>query len=141
MSLRKTHVIVTCLAAVLLLGGILVVDGCNVRSTTDLITDLKSDQEKDRINAVRTLRVENEDAEKVVPALIESLKDQQGDIRLSAAIKLGKYGELAREAIPALKVAALHDRDARVRRAAVNALAKIEPNSASKNPSDQTTAP
>ncbi len=139
MSLRKTYVILTCVA-VLLLGGILVVEGCNEKSTSELITDLKSDQEKDRMIAVRTLPVNSEEADKVIPALIEALKDAQSDIRLSAVIKLGGYGEKAKEAIPPLKIA-LKDRDARVRTAAAKALAKIDPYSSTKSPSDQTAVP
>jgi len=135
MRLQKNYVILTC-AAVLLLGGVLVVEGCvNNKSTTELISDLKSDQEKDRMTAVRTLPVNSEEADRVIPALIEALKDTQSDIRLSAAIKLGNYGEKAKEAIPPLKIA-LKDRDARVRTAAAKALAKIDPNSAPKNSSD-----
>lgn len=125
MKVRKTYLILSCLL-VLLLGGILVVEGCGSgKSTDELIADLKSEQEKDRMAAVRTLPVNSDEAEKVIPKLIEALKDTQGDIRLSAAIKLGVYGELAREAIPALRLA-LQDHDARVRNAASKALSKIE---------------
>ena len=61
------------------------------------------------------------DAAKVVPALIEALKDKDGDVRRSAALGLGSFGEQAKDAIPALQ-AAQHDRDARVREAAGIAL-------------------
>jgi HEAT repeat protein len=57
---------------------------------------------------------------------IEALKDKEGDIRWSAAIGLGYFGEQARAAIPALKEAQ-HDRDARVREAAGVALSRIDP--------------
>ena len=67
-----------------------------------------------------------EDAAQIVPALIEALKDKDGDIRLSAAIGLGSFGEQAKDAIPALQ-AAQHDRDARVREAAGIALSRIDP--------------
>ena len=66
-----------------------------------------------------------EDAAQAVPALIEALK-QGGDIRLSAAIGLGYFGEQAKDAIPALQEA-LHDRDARIREAAGVALSRIDP--------------
>jgi HEAT repeat protein len=66
------------------------------------------------------------DAAQVVPALIESLKDKQDDVRLSAAIGLGYFGEQARDAIPALQ-AAKRDHDARVREAAGVALSRIDP--------------
>jgi HEAT repeat protein len=66
------------------------------------------------------------DAAKIVPALMGSLKDKQGDVRRSAAIGLGYFGEQARDAIPALQ-AAQRDRDARVREAAGVALSRIDP--------------
>jgi HEAT repeat protein len=66
------------------------------------------------------------DAAKVVPALIESLKDNQDDVRWSAAIGLGYFGEQAHDAIPALQEAQ-HDPDARVREAAGVALSRIDP--------------
>ena len=63
---------------------------------------------------------------KVVPALIEALKGKNFAVRRSAAIKLGSFGEEAKEAIPALQ-AALHDPDARIREAAGVALSRIDP--------------
>ncbi len=98
--------------------------GCGkTKSTDELIADLNSPEERERIIAVRTL---NGDVAKVVPALIQALKDKQSDVRLSAAIKLGSIGEQARDAIPALE-AAHRDRDARVREAAHRALSRIDP--------------
>src|SRR5579875_4149854 len=99
--------------------------GCGkTKSTDELLADLKSSQAKDRIIAVRLLQQRKRDAAKVVPALIEVLKDKESDIRLSAAIGLGYFGEQAKDAIPALQ-AAQHDRDARVREAAGIALSRI----------------
>jgi HEAT repeat protein len=115
-----------------LLLGLLACAGCGrEKSTDELIGDVKSSQEKDRIIAVRTLTQRQGDAAQVVPALIEALKDKEGDIRLSAAIGLGGFGERAKEAIPALQ-AAQHDRDARVREAAGKALSRIDPEAAGK---------
>ena len=111
----------------LLLLGFLACAGCGKRKSTDeLIGDLKSAQERERIIAVRLLPQRKGDAAKVVPALIEALKDTEGDIRWSAAIGLGYFGEQARDAIPALQ-AAQRDRDARVRQAAGVALSRIDP--------------
>jgi HEAT repeat protein len=105
----------------------LLVCGCGKKKSTDeLIGDLKSSQEKDRIIAVRTLPQRKGDAAQVVPALIEALKDKQSDIRRGAAIGLGSFGEQAKDAIPALQ-AAQRDRDARVREAAGKALSRIDP--------------
>ena len=101
--------------------------GCGTsKSTDELIGDLKSGQEKDRIVAIRTLPQRKGDATQVVPALAESLRDQESDVRWSAAIGLGYFGEQARDAIPALQ-AARRDRDARVREAAGVALSRIDP--------------
>src|SRR6516162_5985669 len=111
----------------LLLLGLLAAAGCGHKKTTDeLIDDLKSPQERDRIIAVRLLPQRKGDAAKVVPALIEALKDKEGDVRWGAAIGLGYFGEQARDAIPALQEAQ-HDRDARVREAAGVALSRIDP--------------
>jgi HEAT repeat protein len=118
MGVRTRFILLLCLLA---LGG------CGrEKSTDELIGDLKSDQEKDRIVAARLLPQRKGDATQVVPALIESLKDKDGDVRWSAAIGLGYFGEQARDAIPALQ-AAKGDRDARVREAAGVALSRIDP--------------
>jgi HEAT repeat protein len=101
--------------------------GCGkTKSTDELIQDLKSPQEKERIIAVRLLPQRKQDAAKIVPALIEALKDKASDVRLSAAIGLGGFGEEAKDAIPALQ-AAQRDRDARVREAVGVALSRIDP--------------
>jgi HEAT repeat protein len=110
-----------------LLLGLLAFAGCGkMKSTDELIGDLKSTQEGDRIKAVRLLPQRQGDATKIVPALMESLKDKGGDVRWSAAIGLGYFGEQAKDAIPALQ-AAQHDRDARVREGASVALSRIDP--------------
>jgi HEAT repeat protein len=132
MRMRKSYLIaLPCLLVPLLLY--LVFGGKGEKSTDELIGDLKSGKEKDRMIAVRTLAVQSDEAGKIVPALIQALKDKHSDIRLSAAIKLGVYGEQAKESIPALQ-AALQDHDPRVREAAYNALVKIDPDSAPKSP-------
>ena len=107
--------------------GLLMCAGCGkAKSTDELIADLKSGQERDRIIAVRLLPQQKVDAAKIVPVMTECLKDKQGDVRLSAAIGLGSVGEEAKLAIPELQ-AAENDRDARVRRAAGVALSRIDP--------------
>jgi HEAT repeat protein len=118
MRVKTSFVLLVCLLAC---------GGCGKKSTDQLIADLSSPQERSRIIAVRLLQHRPEDAAEVVPALIEALKGKQGaDVRWSAAIGLGYYGEEAKEAIPALQ-AALHDHDARVREAAGVALSRIDP--------------
>jgi HEAT repeat protein len=101
--------------------------GCGKKKSTDeLIADLKSDQERDRLIAVRLLPERKEDADRVVPALIEALQSKGNDVRLSAAIGLGYFGGQATDAIPALQVAQ-RDRDRRIREAAGIALSRIDP--------------
>jgi HEAT repeat protein len=100
--------------------------GCSkTKSTAELLADLKAPEERERTIAVRTLALRKGDAAQVVPALIEALKDKEGDIRRSAALGLGSFGQQAKDAIPALE-AAKSDRDARVREAAAIALSRID---------------
>ena len=106
--------------------------GCRKEKSTDeLLGDLTSSQEGDRIKAVRLLPQRKGDAAQIVPAMIKALKDKAGDVRWSAAIGLGSFGEQAKEAVPALQ-AARRDRDARVREAARVALSRIDPSLAPK---------
>jgi len=102
--------------------------GCGKKkSTAELIADLNGHQERDRLIAVRLLPQHKGDAGQVIPALIGALKQQKGaDVRLSAAIGLGSFGDQARDAVPALQ-AAQRDRDARIREAAAVALSRIDP--------------
>lgn len=114
----------TCLLLVLCLVACV---GCGREKTTaELIQDLNSNQEKDRIVAVRLLGARKRDPAEAVPALVKALQDDEGDIRWSAAIGLGYFGGQAKEAVPALE-AARKDRDARVREAAGVALTRIDP--------------
>ena len=110
-----------------LLLCLLACGGCSKKKSTDeLIRDLKTGNEADRIIAVRTLPHQS-DAEKVVPALIEALNHRGNDVRRSSALKLGEFREQAKDAIPALQKAEEHDGDARVREAAGIALSRIDP--------------
>jgi HEAT repeat protein len=127
MRVRTGFVLLVCL-----LAGV----GCSKKkSTGEMIEDLKGPQEGDRVKAVRTLSQQKGEAEQVVPALIGALKDKNGDVRWSAAIGLGSFGEQARDAIPALQEAR-HDRDIRVREAAGIALSRIDPNLAQTTSSE-----
>lgn len=106
--------------------GLLALSGCGKKSTDELIGDLKSTNPKDRIIAVRLLGDRKGDPAQSVPALIDVLEDKDADIRISAAIGLGYFGEQAKDAIPKLQTAQ-KDRDARVREAASVALSRIDP--------------
>jgi vesicle coat complex subunit len=101
--------------------------GCTrQKSTSEMIADVKSPNGRDRIIAVRLLPQRKGDAAQVIPALIEALKDKEDDVRWSAAIGLGNFGEQAKDAIPALQEVQ-KDRDARVREGATVALSRIDP--------------
>jgi HEAT repeat protein len=111
-----------------LLLCLLACGGCGRKSTDQLITDLKSPQERDQIIAVRLLPQRKGDAARVVPALIEALGDKSDGVRQSAAIGLGYFGEQAKDAVPALQ-ALRSDPDVRVHEAVVVALWRIDPTS------------
>lgn len=101
--------------------------GCGkTKSTAELLRDLKSTDEGKRHSAVRLLPQRKGDAAQIIPALIEALKDKEGEVRRSAALGLGSFGDKAKSAIPDLQKGT-EDPDARVREAARTALAKIEP--------------
>jgi HEAT repeat protein len=117
MHLRTRLVLLLCLLAC---------GGCGKKSTDELVGDLKSGNEGQRVIAVRLLPQHKGDAAQVVPALIEALKDKANDVRWSAAIGLGYFGDKAKDAIPALQEAQ-HDPDARVREASGVALSRIDP--------------
>jgi HEAT repeats len=105
---------------------ILLFAGCNRGKSTDsLIGDLSSKDDGDRIKAVRFLQHRKIDAATVVPALIESLKDSDGDVRRSAAIGLGNFGAEAKSAIEALEELK-RDKDRRIHDAASVAISRIE---------------
>ena len=66
---------------------VLACGGCRRQKSTDeLLVDLKGTQAGDRLKAVRLLPQKGDPA-KVVPALIEVLKSEAGDVRLSAAAR------------------------------------------------------
>lgn len=110
---------------IVLFAGLLGLAGCSQgKSTRDLIDDLSSTENEDRIQAVRLLQHRRGDAAIVVPALIESLNDQDREIRWSAAIGLGYFGADAEAAIPVLETAQ-RDPDGRVREAARVAVSRI----------------
>jgi HEAT repeat protein len=128
MRVRSRYFLLLCLLACV---------GCGKKSTDELIGDLKSTNPKDRIIAVRLLADRKGDPAQSVPALIDVLDDKDADMRISAAIGLGYFGDQAKDAIPKLQVAQ-KDRDARVREAAGVALSRIDPDAfpaPSKKPS------
>ena len=120
---RKGTLVCKCLMIFIV---VLFFAGCSKGKSTDgLIGDLSSEEDADRIKAVRWLQHRKGDAAKVVPALIKSLKDREVDVRWSAAIGLGYFGAEAKSAIPDLEIAK-NDKDRRVRDAATVAISRIE---------------
>lgn len=120
MSTRKYLVLSLCLVACI---------GCQKEKTTpELVSDLKGNNEGDKLKASRLLSGRKENAAEAIPALIEALKDKNAgaDVHISAALGLGSFGAEAKDAIPALQ-AKLNDHDARVREAAAKALSRIDP--------------
>ncbi len=117
MRVRTRWVLLLCLLACC---------GCGQKSTDQLISDLKSPQDRDQTIAVRLLPRRKGDAAKVIPALIEALGDKSDGVRQGAAIGLGSFGEQAKDAIPALQ-ALRGDPDVRVREAVGVALSRIDP--------------
>ncbi len=121
-----------------------------------LTANLRSPDADDRIRAIEVLGEIGMKAKEAVPVLITALKDQDADVRgsaayalgeigkeavptliaaledqevfarSSAAYALGKIGKEAKEAVPAL-IKALEDQDANVRSSAVRALGEIVP--------------
>ena len=73
---RRTRYV--CALCVPLLG-LLAWSGCGTRkkSTAELLADLKSSREKDRVIAVRLLPQRTGDAAQAVPALADALKDEE----------------------------------------------------------------
>jgi vesicle coat complex subunit len=100
--------------------------GCGKESTARLIENLKAPDPLTRLKAVRTLPQRQEDAAQIIPALMEALKNDDGEVRRGAAFGLGAFSAQARAAVPALQ-AALRDREPEVRKAASVALAYIDP--------------
>ena len=109
---------------VILMGAMSMAGCSNAPPTDELLEDLSSKDEGDRIKAARWLQHRQGEATKVVPALIASLKDVDADVRWSAAIGLGYFGAEAETALPALEEAT-RDTDARVREGARVAISRI----------------
>jgi HEAT repeat protein len=110
-----------------LLVCLLACGGCGKNKSTDeLLVDVKGTDVGDQLKAVRLLQTQKGDPAKVVPTLTEALNNKAVNVRISAAIGLGSYGEQAKEAVLALQ-AMQRDRDGRVREAAGLALSRIDP--------------
>jgi len=114
----------------IMVGATLLIAGCGAPSTEDWLSQLKDQEVVKRRQALRELGPRLAEAERIVPALTEALRDDNGYVRHDAAVVLGKFGADARGAVPAL-TAALKDKERNVRTAAAAALKKIDPQAAS----------
>lgn len=95
-----------------------------------LVAALKDIDEEVRSNVAEALGHIGPSATQAIPGLLAALKgDDSFIVRTYAATSLGEIGPASKDAIPAM-IAAMRDEDARVRRAAPEALALIAPPSA-----------
>jgi HEAT repeat protein len=115
----------------LLLSLVVLLAGCGSRSTADLLNQLHAKESAQRLHAVNELARRAGEAEVVVPALAEALKDEDSFVRRDAARALGELGPAAKPALPGL-VLALRDQHAAVRKAATEALRKIDTEAAAR---------
>jgi HEAT repeat protein len=104
--------------------------GCGSQSTEYWIAKLKAPDASDRLHGIHALKERADQANVVVPALMEVLKDSDTFVRRDAAAALGEFGPDAKSAVPAL-LALQNDKEP-VRRAAADALEKIDPEAAAK---------
>ena len=91
-----------------------------------LLEALKDEDEDVRRLAVFALGRISPAPKDAVPALIEALKDEDEDVRAGAAYALGKIGPAAKDSVPALKALSENEIDPEVRKAAADALKKIQ---------------
>jgi HEAT repeat protein len=114
-----------------IMSVLLMAVGCAAPSTDDWLRQLNDPDAVKQRQAIRELGARPEEAERVVPALCEALRGENGYVRHDAATTLGKFGAEACAAVqPLLK--ALTDKEHRVRTAAGAALKKINPQAARK---------
>lgn len=108
----------------------LVLAGCAGQpSVEELIQQLKSNDLRTRVQAIRALEKRKAGSPAVVQALADALNDGDLYVRRDAALALGQIGPAARAAVPSLQ-ASLRDKEGSVRDAAARALKKIDPGAA-----------
>jgi HEAT repeat protein len=109
--------------------------GCGEsESTPKLVERLGNADSAVRLTAVKTLGRRTGDAATVVPALADRLlHDDDLYVRRDSANALGGLGPAAKPAWAALAETARKDREPRVRKVAIAALKKIDPDAASRD--------
>lgn len=110
---------------VLILAG-----GCG-KSTAYWTEQLKSANSAERLHAVHALQQKVQEADVVVPVLMEGLHDADTFVRRDTARALGNFGPTANKAVPSL-LKAMRDKEPSVRKAAAQSLKKIDPEAATK---------
>ena len=122
---------------IVVVGLVLFVAGCG-RSTDDWLRQLQDRDVVKRRQAIRELGSRTGDAERVVAALTEALRDESGYVRHDAATAVAKFGAAAKPAAPAL-TQLLDDKELSVRKAAQAALQKIDPDAIAKRGAGETS--
>jgi hypothetical protein len=113
------------------------IGGCGKGSTAHWIEQLKAPGAIHRIEAVHTWQFRKMKALRIVPALIEALKDENVYLRQGAARALRFSAAEAKSATLAIRMA-LHDREPGVCRAAAFAMSRNDRQSASPlNPAER----
>jgi HEAT repeat protein len=116
-SMRKLLILGSCLLLIL---------GCDNKSTSAWVAQLQSKDSAERLHAIKALERKKSDAATIVPALTQALDDEDPFVRRDAAKALGRFGREARSALPTL-TRLLRDQNAGVRKSAEEAVKKIDP--------------
>jgi len=103
-------------------------DHCVIPILVEMLTDTNRSV---RVCAIRSLGGIHQLPEFVVPALEAIFKDPKDGFRMQAGFALAEFGDRARSTVPTL-LTALNDPDEYTRKAATNALRKIDPEAARK---------
>lgn len=110
---------------VAIVGILLFAAGCGrAQSTEDWLQQLKHFSAVKRRQAIRELGAQGTRDERVAPALVAALHDENVYVRRDAAITLANLSSPAKDVVPALW-AALKDKKRSVRKAAARSLQRI----------------
>jgi len=112
---------ISCILLVCLLGLMAYAEETQEQQVQRLIGELQDDDFNVRFNAVKALRKIGPGAKDAVPALTQAFRDENKDVRGSAAIALANIGK---DAVPTL-IELLQDQEWRIRSNAAVALVQI----------------
>lgn len=111
--------------------ALLSVVGCG-KPTSIWIEQIKDPDPAKRLHAIHELQGKVNEAPTVAPALVTALRDENHYVRRDAARALGNFGPGVREAASAPLAVLLKDDEPSVRKAAGEALRRIDPEAAAK---------